>query len=89
MSQVMPQIEHVVLLMLENRSLDNVLGWLYEDNNQPMRIIHGPGNSDPSTYDGLGNGITYSNSIKGKSYPITKGVPDYRAPHPDPNEEYE
>ena len=29
-------IEHVVVLMLENRSFDNVLGWLYDpQNNQP------------------------------------------------------
>ena len=27
----MPQIETVVMLMLENRSLDTMLGWLYED----------------------------------------------------------
>lgn len=27
----MPRIEHVVILMLENRSFDNLLGWLYRD----------------------------------------------------------
>lgn len=27
----MPRIEHVVVLMLENRSFDNLLGWLYPD----------------------------------------------------------
>ena len=27
----MEQIEHVVVLMLENRSFDSLLGWLYED----------------------------------------------------------
>lgn len=26
------KIEHIVLLMMENRSFDNVLGWLYPDN---------------------------------------------------------
>ncbi len=30
MTPVMPQIEKIVFLMLENRSLDNVLGWLYD-----------------------------------------------------------
>ena len=30
MDATMPQIETVVMLMLENRSLDSVLGWLYE-----------------------------------------------------------
>jgi len=28
-------IEHVVVLMLENRSFDNVLGWLYDPANKP------------------------------------------------------
>ena len=27
----MPPIEHVVVLMLENRSFDCMLGWLYRD----------------------------------------------------------
>ena len=31
----MSQIEHVVLLMLENRSLDSLLGWLYERRPRP------------------------------------------------------
>ena len=30
----MDQIEHVVVLMLENRSFDSLLGWVYE-NGQP------------------------------------------------------
>lgn len=25
-------VEHIVVLMLENRSLDHMLGWLYADN---------------------------------------------------------
>ena len=31
MAAVMPNIKKIVLLMLENRSLDAALGWLYED----------------------------------------------------------
>jgi phospholipase C len=31
MDRALSQIETVVVLMLENRSLDNVLGWLYHD----------------------------------------------------------
>jgi phospholipase C len=30
---VLSQIDTIVMLMLENRSLDNVLGWLYQDKN--------------------------------------------------------
>lgn len=31
MATKMPQIETIVMLKLENRSLDTMLGWLYED----------------------------------------------------------
>jgi len=32
--------KHVVVLMLENRSFDNLLGWLYADqSNQPRAIF--------------------------------------------------
>jgi phospholipase C len=36
----MDKIEHVVLLMMENRSFDSMLGWLYEDKN-PARNVPG------------------------------------------------
>ncbi len=29
------KIEHIVVLMMENRSFDNVLGWLYDLENKP------------------------------------------------------
>lgn len=31
------RIKHVIVLMLENRSFDNLLGWLYTDKNPPPR----------------------------------------------------
>ncbi|MCU1268108.1 MAG: phospholipase [Acidobacteria bacterium] len=34
-SPLLKQIDHIVVLMLENRSFDNVLGWLYDPANQP------------------------------------------------------
>ncbi len=33
------QVDHVVLLMMENRSFDSVLGWLYEDSDAPQSVI--------------------------------------------------
>jgi phospholipase C len=48
----MKNIDHVVYLMLENRSLDNVLGWLYENDN-PLHVI--PKESNP-VYNGLQTG---------------------------------
>jgi len=32
------QIEHIVVLMLENRSFDNVFGWLYDPANPALLI---------------------------------------------------
>jgi phospholipase C len=45
----MPQVETVVMLMLENRSLDNVLGWLHRDG-KPVHIV---GDPNPPHFDGL------------------------------------
>ncbi len=53
---IMPQIKTIVLLMLENRSLDNLLGWLYEDS-KPEYVY--PTDSSKE-YDGLKVGA-YSN----------------------------
>ncbi len=48
---VRDMVHHVVVLMLENRSFDNILGWLYTDaGNKPPRNI--PASQNP-TYDGL------------------------------------
>jgi len=54
--RMMPQVKNIVFLMLENRSLDNVLGWLYQNSN-PKHVL--PANSS-KTYDGLQTG-SYSN----------------------------
>jgi phospholipase C len=76
LSPILQQIDHIVYLMLENRSLDNVLGWLYADGapkNMVPPIPHGP------QYDGLQEGA-YSLPLKVHSwspinyYGILKGV---------------
>jgi len=89
-------IHHVVVLMLENRSFDNVLGWLYADSsNRPPRNI--PASANP-TFDGLVNG-EYWNTIPASSHDApgagrvvaTRGVtntPWYQQPNPNPREDY-
>ena len=57
MNPVMPQIKTIVYLMLENRSLDNVLGWTYQQNDQPKNVY--PAGSS-SRYDGLVQGEFYN-----------------------------
>jgi len=83
----MGQIETVVMLMLENRSLDSVLGWLYE-RELPARVI--PEGSSPS-FDGLRNAM--SNRSGNRTYDAQHGTHQMpqpmRVPRWDPNEGYE
>jgi phospholipase C len=92
-SGVLSQIDTVVYLMLENRSLDNLLGWLYE-NETPNNVI--PPRPRGTPYDGLVEG-KYSLPLQPHwwsdvtYYPILKGVGDdgLTVPNLDPYEEYE
>src|SRR5579872_3034326 len=85
-------IEHIVVVMFENRSFDNLLGWLYNDQVAPSYNI--PPKSPP-TFEGL-NHNGYSNLINGKkifaSCPPTGWPPmnnPYSVPSIDPHEEFE
>jgi phospholipase C len=87
--RILPQIEHFVVLMLENRSLDAACGWLYE-HDRPNRVL---GRDLGRPYDGLRAGA-YSNRFKRKlggieTHPVAK-VPrgNLKLPSLNPNEEY-
>jgi phospholipase C len=83
--------------MLENRSLDNVLGWLYPDaQHQPESII---GLDASPYYEGLQRG-PHSNRYGDRTLPVTRGThgktgfswiaaQPLRVPGMDPNERYE
>jgi phospholipase C len=90
-------IEHVVVLMMENRSLDNLLGWLYADSGgiAPTRVPPAGAN----LYDGLVKD-RYFNRVDDAdsprvyaSRPPTAWPPvcpsAHQVPTPDPNEEFE
>ena len=47
----MENIEHVVVVMMENRSFDNLLGWLYDNQTDPPPFNIPP--QSPTTFDGL------------------------------------
>lgn len=65
-------IKHIVVLMLENRSFDNVLGWLYAPSNCPQRNIP-PEN--PPKFDGLvANAFSNKRGPEGSPVYATKGV---------------
>jgi phospholipase C len=77
-------INHVVVLMLENRSFDNILGWLYDPENQP------PFNEVPrgQSFEGLSGKDLSNPRPGGGSVPVGRGS-QYFDPFPDPYEPYE
>lgn len=89
MSSGLDKIDHIVVLMLENRSFDNMLGWLYAPDNPPPfdKVPRG------QTFDGV-SGKNLSNSIPPYARDAERGsVPVGKAtritnPNPDPGEEY-
>ncbi|SNR29747.1 alkaline phosphatase family protein [Flavobacterium sp. ov086] len=78
--------DHIVVLMLENRSFDNLLGYLYENDEVPQN----------KSFDGLYNPeVDYANPIPkraakdpGKTSISPSRAVDYSVPYPDPGEEY-
>lgn len=89
-SNIQDKIDHVVVLMLENRSFDNLLGWLYTAENPPNVVI--PEKSrQPYSFRGL-DGANYTNPLDLKkpheTIPVQKGVNNFVVPSPDPNEKF-
>jgi phospholipase C len=70
---VMSQIDTIVFLMLENRSLDNVLGWLYEGS-RPQNVFPLDSSAD---YNGLA-GKSFTQPLKQGG--LVKRLPVIKAP---------
>jgi phospholipase C len=94
---ILPQIKHVVVLAMENRSFDNLLGWLYDGTagNSPACYV-------PQTPQRVFNGLAanrYFNAVNGGGKIFAsegttgwtigaKKVPWSGVPSPDPGEEF-
>lgn len=93
------KVKHIVVLMMENRSLDNMLGYLYADQgNRPAHVIP-PGSS--ALYDGLSyfqpgennpfwnptDKAYFSGGPSGKVCATTKAE-SLVVPDPDPEEDF-
>lgn len=92
------KIEHVVVIMMENRSFDNLLAWAYSKD-VPLHFI--PSNTDP-VYKGLNERtlINYTNTLKDsfgrlvfssppiKGIPSVMGTPYLNSPCYDPQESF-
>jgi phospholipase C len=82
MENQLDRIEHIIVLMLENRSFDNMLGWLgtAEGESQKVNGVAGKGLSNP--IPGYADNPDNKKSVKvGKGTVMTN-------PNPDPGEEY-
>lgn len=76
------RIEHIVVLMLENRSFDSLLGWLYDPaNDAPFDVV-------PSDFEGLYGKSLSNPALDGHAVSAGK-TDDARSPQPNPGEPYE
>jgi phospholipase C len=85
---ILPQVKNIVFLMLENRSFDNLLGWLYTDSPPPQNFW--PPQSK-KVYDGLLPGQFSNPDSNGKPVnviPISDAIwkTGYAIPYRDPYE---
>jgi phospholipase C len=96
MASTMPQIQKIVFLMLENRSLDNLLGYLYGGNINPYSYFPAnsgpwngipPGASNPA-FDWWGNLNNYPVTPIDIPGLIAKGNDPTMIPWYDPTEEW-
>jgi phospholipase C len=69
--------DHVVVLMLENRSFDNLLGFLYQNGVPSGKQFAGV----------VGNNLTNPDE-NGNPVPVSIGT-DFHQPYPDPGEEFD
>jgi phospholipase C len=93
MEKILPQIQNVVVVMFENRSLDNLCGWLYSSPGaQPSLYL--PAGS-PSAYNGLNPSLwnpsnaSYFTGQPPMPVPIQRGATNFKAPDPNAHETYD
>lgn len=101
----MGRIKHLVVVMMENRSFDHLLGFLYADvNNRPPMNIPAASPGGQTTFDGLVDASPESpfwnpsnpEYFTANARPVkvfaskgTKGPSPFLAPNHDPHEEFE
>jgi phospholipase C len=90
MATAFSSLQHIVVVMLENRSFDNVAGFLYEQNPQPRYFL--PSSTEPR-YNGMP--LDYSNPSNPEYFsgggppnpvPVKRGADNSRVPNYDPQE---
>jgi phospholipase C len=92
---ILPQIKHIIVVMLENRSFDNICGWLYKPGVAPAQPSQFLPAGTSSEFDGLKS--TYFNPVSelyfsGQStqtYPVFNQANATNMPNPDPEEDFD
>jgi phospholipase C len=89
---ILPQVKNMIVFMLENRSLDNMCGWLYSSPSpQPSQYL--PAGS-PQSYNGLNtslwnpSNISYFSGQQAVQVGIQPSTTSYTVPNPDPEETF-
>ena len=86
----MDNIEHVVVLMLENRSFDSLLGWLYEHDMPAVNIPHAAPGDQFRGLQHVNPDSFINTALNGTlTAKLTRGVPGFTVPDVDPGEEFE
>ncbi len=98
-TDAIPQVKHIVVVMFENRSFDNMLGWAYQSirpshfiPDTPMARYNGLQGLDPARYTNpvlTGSEVELFTPTRGFKTTTIDGV-EYLLPPPvDPHEEFE
>lgn len=85
----MENIEHVVVLMLENRSFDSLLGWLYEHDVPTLNIPEATRGDEFRGLSGLNLKEFINTADNGLSSPPVRGTQGFSVPSVAPGEEFE
>lgn len=92
MPEILGQIKHVVVVMFENRSLDNLCGWLYSTGAPPSVFLP---NGSATAFNGLNTSIfnpsnkAYFNGAPPDKVFVTQGTTSSTVPNPDPEETFD
>jgi phospholipase C len=91
---ILPQIKHIIVVMLENRSFDNMCGWLYKPGTTPQPSQFLP-DSSPHPFEGLKssdfNPVSelYFTGQSTETYPAFDQANATNMPDPDPEETFD
>jgi phospholipase C len=93
MAGILPNITNIVVVMLENRSLDNLCGWIYSPPANPPNLFLPRGSSQ--SYDGLTSSLwnprnkSYFQGTPPQRVPVVEGATNFTVPNPDPEETFD